>query len=110
MDIFAIILISLLLFVGMALTTIFIEAKRSGAMIDKWAYDYGFEVLTKKQPLLNLGPFRWENPHGRTFYLIEVRDGNGTEYTAWICCGAMYLGLFSNKVEVRWISGEPSRD
>ena len=85
-------------------------AKRSSAMIRKWACGHGYEVLTKMQPLLNLGPFRWENPRGRTFGLLAVRGSQCKEYGVWICCGAEYLGLFSNKVEVRWISDEPSKD
>ena len=42
--------------------------------------------------------------------LLAVRGSQCKEYGVWICCGTEYLGLFSNKVEVRWISDEPSKD
>ena len=77
-------------------------------MIRAWADEHGYTIIEKKQPLVNLGPFRWENPHGRTFYRVVVRDGEGREHGGWVCCGAEWLGLFSNRVEVRWDAGEPS--
>lgn len=107
MDPFMVIAIGFLLFFGLALFLIFWQARRSSKMIDDWADEHGFEVVEKKQPLINLGPFRWENPHGRTFYQITARDDQGQEHGGWVCCGAEWLGLFSNKVEVRWDTGEP---
>jgi len=107
MDPFIIIAIGFLLLFGLALCGIFWEAHRSGRMISHWANAHGYEIIEKKQPLVNLGPFRWENPHGRTFYQITVRGSQGQECTGWISCGAEWLGLFSNKVEVRGDAGEP---
>ena len=107
MDPFVIILVGFLLLVVVALAAIFWESRRSSRMITDWAEELGYTVLAKKQPLVNLGPFRWENPHGRTFYHVTVRDSLGQEHGGWVCCGAEWLGLFSNRVEVRWDNGEP---
>ena len=107
MDPFIIIAIGLSLFIGIALVTIFWESQRSSKMIFKWAKEHGYEVVEKKQPLVNLGPFRWENPRGRTFYHLTVRDSRGQTHSGWISCGAEWLGLISNRVEVRWDAGEP---
>ncbi len=107
MDLFLIIVIGVLLFLGLALCGIFWEAHRSGEMISRWADAHGYEVIEKKAPIINLGPFRWENPRGRTFYHVTVRDSEGQTRAGWVSCGAEWLGLFSDKVEVRWDAGEP---
>ena len=108
MDPFIIIAIGLSVFLGVSLCLILWQARRSSKMISGWAAEHGYTVIEKKQPLVNLGPFRWENPHGRTFYRVVVRDSEGREHGGWVCCGAEWLGLFSNRVEVRWDVGEPS--
>jgi len=108
MDPFIIIAIGFLLLFGLALCGIFWEAHRSGRMISHWANAHSYEIIEKKQPLVNLGPFRWENPHGRTFYRVVVRDSEGREHGGWVCCGIEWLGLLASRVEVRWDAGGPS--
>lgn len=107
MDPFIVSAVGFLLFLGLALCRIFWQAHRSGEMISKWAVAHGYEVVEKKQPLVNLGPFRWENPRGRTFYHVTIRNGEGQTRSGWVSCGAEWLGLLSTKVEVRWDAGEP---
>ena len=106
MDPFIIIAIGLSVFLGLSLCLIVWQARRSSRMIAGRADEHDYTVLEKKQPIVNLGPFRWENPHGRTFYRVVVRDGGGREHRGWVCCGAEWLGLFSNRVEVRWDAAE----
>ncbi len=107
MDPFVIIGIGLLCFFCAVLAGIFWEAWRSGRMIQEWADEHGYTILGKKQPLVNLGPFRWEKPQGRTFYHVTVRDGKGHTHDGWICCGSKGFGLLSNKIEIRWDNVEP---
>jgi hypothetical protein len=106
MGLFIILVLGVLVFLGLALCGVFWEAHRSGEMISRWAADQGYEVIEKKAPIINLGPFRWENPRGRTFYHITVRDSEGQTRAGWVSCGAEWLGLLSNKVVIRWDEGE----
>ena len=108
MDLFIDIAAGLALLVGAGLVVVFWQARRSSKMIDGWADEHGYEVTENKQPLINLGPFRWENPHGRTFYRVVVRDSEGWEHGGWVCCGIEWLGLLASRVEVRWDAGGPS--
>ena len=107
MDPFVITGIGLLCFFCAVLAGIFWEAWRSGKMIQEWADEHGYTILGKKQPLVNLGPFRWENPRGRTFYHITVCSRDGQIHRGWISGGVEYLGLFVNRVEIRWDADEP---
>ena len=106
MDFFALLVIGVLLFLGLAFYGIWWEAHRSSEMILRWAADHGYEVIAKKAPVINLGPFRWENPRGRTFYHITVRDNTGQACSGWLSCGAEWWGLLSNRVEIRWDEGK----
>jgi len=95
-----------LILTGLALVVIFWEARRSGRMISQWAADHKYEVLEKKQPFVNLGPFRRDKPAGRTFYRVTVRDAEGQARGGWISCGVWWPGPHTNRVVMRWNAGE----
>ena len=107
MDPFVIIPIGFAILIGLILCGSFWGLHRSSIMVSNWAEAHGYHVVEKKQPLINLGPYRWENPRGRTFYYITVRSRDGQIHRGWVSCGVEYLGLFVNKVEVRWDKSGP---
>lgn len=106
MDVFLVIGIGFLAFVGIALFIVLWEARRSGRMVSEWAEEHGYEVLEKRQPLINLGPSPWEDPQGRAFYRVTIRDAGAKTRGGWFSCGLWPPGPHFNKVEMRWNAGE----
>lgn len=107
MDPLVIIPVGFAILIGLILCGIFWESRRSSAMISNWAETHGYQVVEKKQPLINLGPYRWENPRGRSFYSITVRSRDGQIHRGWVSCGVEYLGLFVNRIEICWDKSGP---
>jgi hypothetical protein len=88
------------LFVG----SLWLVKSRSGAILQKWAKENGFEILWRKQKFLVTGPFKWwTNSRNQTIFHLGVRDQSGRERSAWVRCGS-YIGgvIFSDQIEVRW--------
>jgi hypothetical protein len=83
---------------------------RSRAILSQWAWanEYTIVHLESKSfftaPLFkwNRGPFTWTSNLSQAVYSVRVRDREGRMRTGWVCCGAFWSGLLSNKVKVRW--------
>lgn len=75
---------------------------RSRSVLEQWADENGFEILSSEYRNLFRGPFSWTTSKGQTVYYVRVRDRQGTERTGWVRCGGWVLGLMSDKAEVRW--------
>jgi hypothetical protein len=78
------------------------HATRSRSVLDQWADENGFEILHSEYRHMRLGPFFWTSSKGQTVYYVHVRDQQGRERMGWVRCGGWFLGLMSNKAEVRW--------
>ena len=97
-------LISLFVFGLIALTILVYvwHFSRSSSLLEQWASDNGFELLRREYRVLRRGPFFWTTSRGQTVYYVEVRDRQGHIYSGWVRCGSWWMGLLSDKVEVRW--------
>ena len=95
--------ILLFLFVGsVVIGSIVWHYSRSRSVLEQWANEHGFEILHSEYRTLFRGPFFWTTSRGQTVYYVRVRDRQGTEHTGWVRCGGWFLGLMTNKAEVRW--------
>lgn len=75
---------------------------RSGSVLEQWAKDNGFEILSSEYRHLFRGPFFWTTSKGQTVYYVRVRSHDGDERTGWVRCGGFFFGLLSDRAEVRW--------
>jgi len=78
------------------------QKRRSEALIDGWAQANGLTIVDKESRTFRRGPMFWTTAKGQTVYRITVRDQSGSQQTGWIRCGGRWMGLYSDKVDVRW--------
>ena len=75
---------------------------RSRSLLQQWAAENGYEILHSEYRTVFRGPFFWTTSKGQTVYYVKIRDRDGNERTGWVRCGGWWLGLMSDKTEVRW--------
>lgn len=85
-----------------AVMLIFWHCSRSGTVLERWAEDNGFEILSSEYRHFMRGPFFWTTSKGQTVYFVRVRTPSGHVRTGWVRCGGFFLGLMSDAVEERW--------
>jgi hypothetical protein len=97
--VFSLLLIFAAIFLGVWFST-----RRSAEIIDQWAKDNSFTILTKERRLLAQGPFFFRANRSQTVYYVTLRDHSGQTRSAYLRCGSWYLGLLSNTINVKWDS------
>ena len=75
---------------------------RSRGMLERWAAENGYQLLSDEYRWISRGPFFWTTGKGQTVYRVSVRDSAGRVRNGWVKCGGFFLGLLSDKVQVRW--------
>ena len=75
---------------------------RSRYVLERWADEHGFEIVRSEHRHFLRGPFFWTTSRGQTVYYVRVRDSKGTERSGWVRCGGWFVGLMTDKAEVRW--------
>ncbi len=91
----------LLIGVSIALGALW-SGRRSRAIIDRWATENRYEVVSAKSHFLAAGPFTLRRFRGQTVYRIHIRDANGRESRGWVRCGGWLLGILSDDIKVQW--------
>jgi hypothetical protein len=82
--------------------TLWWHFSRSGSLLDQWAEENGYRVLSREYRSFFKGPFFWTSSRGQTVYYVTVQDKAGNRRSGWVRCGSWFLGLLSDNVEVRW--------
>jgi hypothetical protein len=91
-----------LMVLGFAVLSMIWHFSRSNSVLDQWAEDNGFELLSSEYRHFMRGPFFWTTSKGQTVYHVKVRTSSGEVKTGWVRCGGFFLGLLSDAAEVRW--------
>jgi hypothetical protein len=78
------------------------NVSRSRTLLQGWAAKSGFEILQSEFRFVRRGPFFWTSSKGQTVYYVRVQDGQGQVRSGWVRCGGWWLGLWSDRTEVRW--------
>src|SRR3569833_573282 len=87
---------------ALAIGTVFWTNNRSNQLIERWASEHGYRLLTTEQRFLSRGPFFWTTSRNQTVYYVTVEAPDGAVRRAWVRCGGWWSGvLFSDDVEVR---------
>ncbi len=76
------------------------------ALLERWAAENGFEILTKERRRFFKGPFFWTSSKNQVVYRIEAGDAKGRQRNGWVRIGG-YWWPFGDKVEVRWDEPPP---
>jgi hypothetical protein len=77
-------------------------SSRGGSMLDRWASANGFQILSMESCWFFRGPFFWTSTRGQRIYRVTVRDGEGRTRSGYVRFGGYWLGLMSDRVDVRW--------
>ena len=75
---------------------------RSRALLTAWAERNGYRILRQEYRLFRRGPFFFTTAKGHVVYYVTVQDQPGLVRRGWVRCGSWWLGLVSDKVQVRW--------
>jgi hypothetical protein len=76
--------------------------RRSRGLLDRWAERNGYRIIDSEYRKFFRGPFFWSTSKDQTVYRVTVELEKGRMLTGWVRCGSRFLGLLSDKVEVRW--------
>ena len=75
---------------------------RSRSLLETWAAENGYRIISSQYRFLARGPFFWTTSKSQSVYRVEVQDPAGRRRTGYVRCGTWLGGLLSNKVEARW--------
>ncbi len=87
---------------GLVVLVIYWHYSRSNTLLEEWARRHGLRIISSEYRYFFRGPFFWTPSKGQTVYRVTVADDQGHERRGWVRCGGWFLGLLSDKVEVRW--------
>jgi len=90
------------LMIAIAALAFFWHFSRSKSILQKWAFQNGYEILDRNYRNFAKGPFFWTSARGQAVYHVTVRDQQGQIHSGWVRCGGWITGLWSDKAEVRW--------
>jgi hypothetical protein len=92
----------ILLVAAIASISIVWHYSRARSLLEHWADERGFRILDSQYRYVRRGLFFWTTSKGQAVYFVTVRDRNGDVRSGYVRCGSWFLGLLSDKVEVRW--------
>ena len=91
--------------VAFGLSVVILSAMGSGSraalMLDVWASENGYEILSRENRQLFRGPYFFAT-RGQEVYRIVARGRDGIERSGYARCGGFWLGTWSRHVDVRW--------
>ena len=75
---------------------------RGRQLLSAWAEREDLTLLSAEECWLWRGPFWWRSGQGNAVYRVVVRDARGRTREGYVRCGGLYLGMWSDQVEVVW--------
>jgi len=92
----------LILIVPIVILSYIWQSSRSNTILDQWARDNGYQIISKEYRPFRRGPFFWSTGKSQTVYYVHVQDSRGNLRSGWVRCGSMFWGVMSDNAEVRW--------
>jgi hypothetical protein len=78
------------------------QSSRSSSLLQRWAEENGYRIVRREYRTFFRGPFFWNSSKGQTVYYVVAEDSAGARRSGYVRCGGWWLGLVSDRVEVRW--------
>jgi len=86
----------------LVIASVFWHYSRSRSLLQQWADENGFVIVHSEYRSFFKGPYFWTSSKSQTVYYVTVRDRDGNERNGWVRCGGLFLGLLSDRTDVRW--------
>ena len=91
-----------ILIIALAIGAVFWHYARSRSLLEEWASENGYRILSSEHRHLARGPFFWTTSKGQTVYRVSIEDREGRVRSGWVRCGSWMMGLWSDRVQVKW--------
>jgi hypothetical protein len=79
-----------------------LQFSRSKSLLEGWATKNGLEIVNRDYCWFYKGPFIWTSSRNQSVFRVTARDKQGNLRSGWVRLGGWFLGLSSDRVEVRW--------
>ena len=89
-------------FVVIAIVVIAWHVQRGRTLLDRWAAQHRYRILSAEYRNFARGPFFWTSREEQAVYRVTVEDTSGRVRSGWVRCGSWMLGVWSSQVKVRW--------
>ncbi len=76
--------------------------RKAAALLRRWADENGFTLVQQERREFRRGPFFWSSSKDQVVYYVTVRDRGGRLRHVWVRVGSWFLGIMSDKTEVKW--------
>jgi hypothetical protein len=77
---------------------------RSSSVLDQWAAENGYRIISQNYRHLVKGPFFLRSGKGHAVYYVTVEDESGRQRSGYVRIGGWIAGVLSDKVTVEWDS------
>jgi hypothetical protein len=78
------------------------ESNRSQKLIEQWTSEHGYELISANRSYWKIGTPFWATSKSQRVYRLVARDQQGNVYSGYALCGGRFMGLWSDRVEVKW--------
>ncbi len=75
---------------------------RSKGMIEQWATENGLHLVDSSYCWFKIGTPFWAANKNHTLYRVTMQDDSGHLMLGYALCGSFFMGLLSDRVEVKW--------
>ena len=90
--------------VGIGVVQTIWRSFRARKMLDRWAKDQGYTILSAHRLWYRRGPFSWSSTGNQAAYHVVVRSDDGWTADVWVRFGDQWWGLLQYKVEEKWLT------
>ena len=90
------------LFAVFGIAMMFWHFSRSKAILEDWARENGYTILSRERRYFARGPFFWTTSKGQDVYYVQVRTSDGHTRSGYVKCGGFFAGMMSDAVRVEW--------
>jgi len=97
-----VVVVGVILLISFAAIMVCWHHSRARSILDDWARENGFQILSQESCLFFRGPFFWTTAKGQEVYRVVVRDDTGRTRSGYVRCGSRWVGMLSDQIEVRW--------
>jgi len=75
---------------------------RARQILETWAEDNGYEILSSDLRFLSRGPYSWTLLGKQWVFHVTVRDHERIVRTGFVKCGSFWWGIWVNRAEAEW--------